>query len=98
MNNQNKYFNEDFMSKVKLMSDSEMKELLLGLEGTQFWIAIVRYSHERMTMAQNGLFTLDPFKDQTQMARYQGILTGIVDLQDAVITLKEESEKRGSKK
>jgi len=40
-----------------------------------------------MSIAQNSLYTLDPFKDQTAIARTQGMLLGMVDLQEMVIML-----------
>ncbi len=88
-----KYFTKEVSDRVNDMTISEMTALLKELEGTRFWIAIIKYSHERLTTAQNALITLDPFKDQTLMARYQGVMSGVLDLQDGVITLKSEGKK-----
>lgn len=87
------YFTEEFMAKVREMSASEMVDMLKDLESTRYWIALVKYSHERMNVAQQGLYTLDPFKEQTAMARYQGILTGLTDVQEAIIRMKQEADK-----
>ena len=36
---------------------------------------------------------MDPMKDATKMARYQGAITGMLDVQDAVLSLKFEAKK-----
>lgn len=87
------YFNKDVSETISAMTMSEMKDLLKELEGTKFWFAIIKYNQERLGNAQNALITLDPFKEPTSMARYQGVMSGILDLQDAVITMKSESKK-----
>lgn len=83
------YFPKELMEQFNEMSNDEMKSLLLELSSTRLWIAIMKYLHDRKMMAQNGLFTLDPFKDQTAMARYQGIITGMLDLPEGILTLKD---------
>lgn len=75
------------------MEQKEMEELLLALSESRTWIAIVRYNLSRAEMAKNGLFTLDPFKEQTQLARFQGLLAGLIDLQTAVLMLQERAKK-----
>ena len=89
-----KYFTREKLDLITEMTDEEMKNFLKELEGTKYWVAINKYNQQRLNEAQNGLITLDPFKDPTKMARYQGIMSGISDLTDAIITLKDESEKK----
>lgn len=86
------YFTKDLLGNVDSMTSDEMISLLKELESTRYWIAIVKYSHQRLTSAQQALITLDPFKEPTAMARYQGVMSGISDLQEAVISLKKKSE------
>lgn len=85
------YITEDVISAISSMDKDEMNASLVELSGTRHWIAILRYSMERMSFAQSSLFSLDPFKDQTSMARLQGIVTGMTDLPDAVYGLVHKS-------
>lgn len=91
-------FTKDFLDAVKDMPEAEMRSMLRDLSTTRYWVAIVKYNIDRMSLAQEGLYTLDPFKDQTQMARYQGILSGLTDLQDAVVTLQRKSDQEAAEK
>jgi len=86
------YFNKEFMLKVTSLPTDEMLVTLRELEGTKFWTAIVKYSQERLANAQQALITMDPFKEPTSMARYQGVMSGLLDLQEAVISLKAKAE------
>ena len=70
-----------------------MKTLLKQLEATPFWIAILKYGQDRVATVQDGFLTIDPVKEPTKISRYQGAITGMLDLQDAVLTLKFESTK-----
>jgi len=88
------YFTEELQKRIAEMPYPLMEELLKELEGTKYWVAIIKYSQERLSTAQNALITLDPFKEPTLMARYQGVMSGVLDLQDGVIALIEESKKK----
>ena len=87
------YFTQDVYDQVKAVSMEDMKVMLKELEGTPTWFAIIKYNQERLLNAQNALITLDPFKEPTAMARYQGVMSGLLDLQEGVISLKFESKK-----
>lgn len=92
------YFeNEDIRTAINTMSYQDMNDLLRSLEGTPLWIAILKYNQERIGNIQNSFLVLDPFSEQTKIARYQGVITGILDLQDAVLTLKFESQRKENK-
>lgn len=93
--NKQNYFTQEIRDQILNMKESEMNEILKGLEGTPIFIAILKYSQERIGVLQNSFLTIDPVKDPTQMARYQGIITGVLDLQDAVLSLNfpEETKK-----
>lgn len=84
---------KDLLDAAREMENSEMESLLLQLGDTSFWTAIVKYHTSRSEMAKNGLYTLDPFKDQTQLARFQGLLAGLVDLQTMVLMLQARAKK-----
>jgi hypothetical protein len=88
-----KYFTEDIRSQIRELSYQDMRDSLKELEGTPFWFAILKYTQDRIAVIQDSFLTLDPIKDSVQMARYQGAITGILDLQDAVLTLKFEAKK-----
>ena len=81
------YFNKDIIDRMASLSLKEMESILSELPESQFWIAILKYNQHRLGMSQSALFSGDPFKDPTGMARNQGILLGLSDLQNAVINL-----------
>lgn len=88
------YFTKEIDELIRSMSEKEMLSELEALEGTRSWIAILKYNQIRLGHSQSFLFSGDPFKDPTNMARNQGILLGISDLQNAVIILKQEKKQR----
>ncbi len=92
------YFPKELIDQCNEMENDEMKSLLIGITSTRHWIAIMKYLYSRKMMAQNGLFTLDPFKDQTAMARYQGVISGILDLPEGILVLKDNVNKVDRKK
>jgi hypothetical protein len=87
------YFTKDIQDQVFNMSNQDMRDILKGLEGTPIWFAIMKYTQSRVSTMQDSFLTLDPLKDAVKIARYQGAITGMIDLQDAVLTLKYESKK-----
>lgn len=88
------WFNDEaIVDQLKNMTTDEMNSLLLELSGTRMWVAVLKYVQARTINAQRGLFTLDPFKDQTNMARYQGILNGIMELPEIVGLLVNKQSK-----
>jgi citrate lyase beta subunit len=96
--NENNYFNEDIQSKIKEMSGSQCNQLLVELESTVYWIAILKYIQQRMVNTQSGLMTIDPIAKASEMCRLQGILLGLSDLQGAIIALKQQEEKNTPEK
>ena len=93
-----KYFTKEIQEDINSMGDNEMNELLLGLEETRYWIAILRYAQQRMSIVQGSLATIDPIKNPTELCRNQGILAGQSDLQAMVISLKAKSTTDEEKK
>jgi hypothetical protein len=87
------YFTEDIRTAIREMTNEDMKNLLKELEGTPAWFAILKYTQDRIGVIQDSFLTLDPTKEPTKIARYQGAITGMLDLQDAVLSLKFESKK-----
>jgi hypothetical protein len=81
------YFSKDVIDRMSAMSLNEMASILKELPDSQFWIAILKYNQQRLGLSQSALFSGDPFKDPTGVARNQGILLGLSDLQNAVINL-----------
>lgn len=88
-----KYFTEEIRTQIREMENADMRALLRGLEGTPQWFAILKYTQDRIGVIQDSFLTLDPEKDMIKIARYQGVITGMLDLQDAVLSLKFETIK-----
>jgi hypothetical protein len=99
MNKEKKiYFTKEFQERVNSMTNGEMNSLLLSIESTDYWIAIVKYLQERSIPCTNALTTIDPFKDPGNLCKYQGILIGLSDLQNMVVALYENSKVSNSEK
>lgn len=93
------YFTKEINEQIADMDNAEMMQLLKELSDTRFWIAILKYNQARMALSQQSLYSGDPFKDPTSMARNQGILLGLSDLPNGIIqllTLKEEEAREGN--
>lgn len=84
------YFTDAINEQVNGMSLPEMADLLKGLPQSRIWIAVLKYNQERLLYSQSILFSADPFKNPTDMARQQGVMLGLSDLQNAVIELNTE--------
>lgn len=93
MDEKKNYFTDDIRERIREMTGEEMKHALKALEGTPMWFAIIKYTQDRIASIQDSFLTIDPVKDAVKIARYQGAITGMLDLQDAVLTLKYESQK-----
>ncbi|MFA5696522.1 MAG: hypothetical protein WC917_03710 [Bacilli bacterium] len=94
MNNEKKdYFTDDIRAAIREMSSDDMRTNLKALEGTPYWFAILKYTLDRIAVIQDSFLTLDPVKEPSKISQYQGIITGMLDLQDAVLSLKFESKK-----
>lgn len=98
MNNQSgnlkEYFTKDILEQIYKLSNDEMNGALKELGNSYMWIAVLKYFQIRMEMAQTSLYTLDPFKQQTEMARCQGILMGLSDLQEMIASLLAKDNKK----
>lgn len=91
--NKKEYYTKEVKERIASMSNEDMKQALKELEGTPYWYAILKYNLSRVGVIQDSFLTLDPLKEATKISRYQGNITGILDLQDAILTLKFESKK-----
>jgi hypothetical protein len=88
-----KLFTQDILDAMKNMQQSEMFSLLKDLQSTNHWIAILKYNYDRRANAHAMLATIDPIKEPTSMARTQGILSGLSDLEEIVRRLNTPPEK-----
>lgn len=84
-----KYFVDGLNTAVNEMSYGEMQNLLVELAGTKYWVAMIKYTQDRMTIAQSSLCMLNPMTQAVEMARAQGIISGLLDTQDMVGKTKE---------
>lgn len=92
-NNIKSYFTEDLKKQIREMTNEEMKDAFKGLEGSIQWIAILKYVQDRTATTQDSFLVLDPVKEPSKISQYQGIITGLWDLPDAVLNVKFTSEK-----
>ena len=63
-------------------------DLLVELSTSPYWAAIIAYYAGRKSYVESGLKTIDPFQQPTEVARNQGILQGLDDLEAMVEVIK----------
>ena len=91
------YFQEELNKLADEMTNGDMIEQLKELENTRYWVAITKYVQDRMLVAQGSLCVLDPITQAASIARAQGILSGLLDLQDMIIKTKETTKQAEAK-
>ena len=92
------YFTKDIQDQVRSVSNEDMLVHLKSLEGTPLWFAILKYTQDRIAVIQSSFLSLDPLKEASKISQYQGVITGMLDLQDMVLNLKYASEKKANPK
>lgn len=88
------YYDKEVYQMMEEMTDKEMITHLKELENTRTWVAISKYTLERIIVAQNSLNVLDPVKNPTEISRAQGILSGLMDLHSMITAIKESDKKK----
>jgi len=76
------------------LNDREMWDLLIDLLDSPYWSAVKRMITLRTMAAESGLKSVDPFKEPTLMARYQGVLIGLNELEMLTLEEKEDRKKK----
>ena len=76
------------------MTNDLMNELLLDFSDTPYYRAVSKYVTFRYSQVDNGLRTIDPFKNPTEMARTQGFFGGLSDLFKHIEQLKAKVKER----
>ena len=87
MTSVDEFFNKQYGDSVAAMAEDEMMGLLKDLQNTRHWIAILKYLQYRRSVATGSLCTMDPVQNPTAIARTQGALSGLSDLEEMVYRL-----------
>ncbi len=88
------YFTKEINEKIAGMTEEEMLHEMESLEQTSAWVAILKYTQIRLQHSQSAVISGDPFKEPTNLARNQGVMLGLCDLQNAIILLKRDREEK----
>lgn len=80
--------------KIKNMTEEEMADVVVDIKGSKFWIAYKKYILARMKIVESSLYTMDPYKQSTELARNQGIRMGLMDFEGYIISLEEHRKKK----
>jgi len=82
----------------KQMTDHEMYDLLIEFYNSKFWPAYTRLTLVRMLLVEQGLVSMDPIKQGTEMARLQGQRFGMADAKTCIETeIKKRQEDKKPK-
>lgn len=87
------YFTKDVEERMNSLSEAEMFELLKDFINQPHWFALLRYTQERLRMAQNSIISTNPYQDPHAISVSQGIMLGLSDVQNAVIYLNTKKDK-----
>jgi len=79
------------------LSQKAMIDMLVELSNSNFWPAIKQYSRERDAIVMQSLRTIDPVKEPAQMARIQGVSSGLFDLETAILMETQRREEANKK-
>lgn len=88
------YFNGGRNEEVAALPKEDMYRLLRELEQSIYWVPILKYTQQRLLVAQSAIHVIDPVKDPTGISRNQGAMIGLVDLQNGVIQLVSEHKSK----
>lgn len=83
------YFTPEINARINEMTQDEMFMHLRNLVDTEAWFALLKYNNARLLIAQSVVNQADPVVNPTSIARTQGIMTGLIDVQNFVIQLVE---------
>lgn len=75
------------------LNDEQMEQLLLEFIDTQYCSALMRYINQRTEVVFSSLTTTDPNKEPTNIARAQGIRSGLLDIVGLLRHVEERSLK-----
>ena len=70
------------------MTEKQMNNYLLELEGMIYWQALLKFIYRREQFIVDSLFIKDPFQAPTEVARLQGNRTGMFDIISHIDALK----------
>ncbi len=74
------------------MEDGERDQLLFEMSGTRCYIALCKYLFARAKMAQDGLSSMDPLKNPSDILRSQGTISGLLDPVSAIEIIRENKK------
>ena len=73
------------------MTDERFKRMLIELYNSAFWPVILKHARDNDVLAINGLASIDPVKNPTDVARLQGMRQGFYSLENEVKMVVEDS-------
>lgn len=76
------------------LTKNERDDLLLELQDSKFWPAVLSLIDERVALAWSALATQDPFKNPTETARTQGQLYGFSLFTTEIKAIMDERKQR----
>ena len=77
-------------------SNEELADILIELSDSKYWPAIQAYYNGLRALAEQTLFSTDPFKNPTVMAQNQGFRSALDYLSTYIQTEKNKREKAES--
>jgi len=92
--NKPQYYTEELATTIRKMTDEEMFALMYQMEQSEYWPAMMRYNQIRSSYTQSAILVADPVKEPTIIARNQGIMLGLADMQNAIIMMWQEKKQQ----
>lgn len=89
-------FDKKTIDEFQELSQTEMEGLLLEFSESIAYKALLKYIFLRDSVVFDGMFSLDPFKNPTDVARNQGIHLGLHDFPEYIVALKEQRNRKNN--
>ena len=74
------------------LTDKAIESLLLEFYDSSYWPAYKKAIDIRISLIDNNLRSIDPFKNPTEMARNQGTIAGLRTIEEIILTIKDSRE------
>lgn len=85
------YFTPDIQKRVSEMTEEEMTQALMRIQAGDDFLAILKYVQDRISFIQSNIVFIDPVASPTEIARYQGMINGLIDVRNMFIQLSAPS-------
>jgi len=86
------YYTPEVIARVHEMTDKQMENLMKDFMASEYWIALIKYNTARISLLDTILRFANPYVDTYEIAKTQGRMEGLSDVETYVIALNSPKE------